>query len=49
MVATAGLLLVHVTCCVRFCVLMSLKVPMAINASVVSGGIVVLDGPTVID
>ena len=49
MVATPVLLLAHTTSCVMFCVLASLKVPMAVKPSVVNGAIVVLEDPTVID
>ena len=51
MVATA-LLLDHTTSCVMFWVVMlvpSLKVPIAVKVSVVSGAIVVPDGPTEMD
>jgi|CZKY01.1.fsa_nt_gi hypothetical protein len=48
MVATA-LLLAHTTSCVMFCVVPSLKVPIAAKVCVVSGAIVVLEGPTAID
>ncbi len=49
MVANAVLLLDHTTSCVMFCVLESLKVPMAVKGCVVSGAIVVLEGPTTIE
>ncbi len=49
MVATPGLLLAHTTSCVMFCVLASLKVPMAVKGCTVSGAIVTLEGPTTID
>jgi hypothetical protein len=42
------LLLAHTTSGVRFCVLISLKVPIAVKDSTVSGAIVVVEGPTVI-
>ncbi len=49
MVANAVLLLDHTTSCVMFCVLASLKVPMAVKGCAVSGAIVTLEGPTTID
>lgn len=49
MVAAAVLLLVHTTSCVMFCVLVSLKIPMAVKGRAVSGAIVVLEGATTIE
>jgi hypothetical protein len=49
MVATGIWLLAHTTSCVMFWVLLSLKLPIAVKACVVVGGIVVLDGATAIE
>jgi hypothetical protein len=49
MVANAVLLLFHTTSAVMFCVLASLKTPMAVKGCVVSGAIVTLEGPTTIE
>jgi hypothetical protein len=49
MVANVVLLLFHMTSCVMFCVLASLKVPMAVKDCAVSGAIVTLEGPTTIE
>jgi hypothetical protein len=49
MVAAAGVVLAHVTSCVMFWSLASLKVPIAVNACTVSGSIVVVEGPTTMD
>jgi hypothetical protein len=49
MVANAVLLLAHTTSCVMFCVLASLKVPMAVKGRTVSGAIVTLEGATTIE
>ena len=49
MLAAAVLLLVHTTSCVMFCVLVSLKIPMAVKGCAISGAIVVLEGATTIE
>jgi hypothetical protein len=47
--AMVGTLDVHCTVCVRFCVLLSLKVPVAVNCCDTPSGIVGIAGVTVID
>ena len=49
MVATEVVAEAHVTCAVRFCVLLSLKVPVAVNCCVVPFGMDGLAGVTAID
>lgn len=49
MVATAGADEVHVTDDVRFCVVPSVKVPVAVNCSIVPSGIDTLPGATEIE
>jgi hypothetical protein len=49
LIVAAAVLLAQTASCVMFCVLASLKVPIAVKACVVSGGIVVVDGTTTID